>query len=187
MAFKLDQGIFSGLGAGQLLGVLNSPALITVDKEGGQGAATISVENVKKMLARLWPYSIERAVWTCNSNTLPQLLGAQGIRELMTFANPDAPVGAPRMALAGVPLQCLEAAKTLGTVGDLVLLDPSEYIVSDKGGLQQTVSMDVKFLSRETAFRFVLRVDGQPVWAQPVTPYNGSETQSPYVALATRA
>jgi hypothetical protein len=37
------------------------------------------------------------------------------------------------------------------------------------------------------AFRFMLRIDGQPTWKKPLTPYQGSVTKSPFVALATRS
>ena len=39
----------------------------------------------------------------------------------------------------------------------------------------------------ETAFRFILRVDGQPLWNSAVTPANGTNTISPFISLATRA
>jgi HK97 family phage major capsid protein len=50
--FKLDDGIIRGTGAGQPLGVLNSPALVSVAKETGQAAASIVVENLDKMWSR---------------------------------------------------------------------------------------------------------------------------------------
>lgn len=45
-----------GTGAGEFLGILNSPCLITVDKESGQTAATIVADNVINMRRRCWGY-----------------------------------------------------------------------------------------------------------------------------------
>jgi hypothetical protein len=41
----------------------------------------------------------------------------------------------------------------------------------------------VYFVTDETAFRFVYRVDGQPNWNLPLTPKNGGPTLSPFVVL----
>jgi HK97 family phage major capsid protein len=63
------------------------------------------------------------------------------------------------------------------------------YILAEKGGIQADMSIHVQFLYDESVFRFVLRVDGQPVRASALTPYKGgsSYTQSHFIALATRA
>jgi HK97 family phage major capsid protein len=81
----------------------------------------------------------------------------------------------------------VEYCATLGTVGDLVLADMSQYAVIEKGGLQQATSIHVAFVTDETAFRAVYRLDGQPKWRTPLTPFKGSNTLSPFVTLATRS
>jgi hypothetical protein len=48
------------------------------------------------------------------------------------------------------------------------------------------ISGDVLFLSDQVVFRFKLRVDGKPLWTSPITPFNGTQTRSPFVALAQR-
>jgi len=35
------------------------------------------------------------------------------------------------------------------------------------------------------AFRVTWRVDGKPAWVSALTPFKGSNTQSPFVAIAT--
>ena len=47
--------------------------------------------------------------------------------------------------------------------------------------------MEVKFVTDEAAFRFVLRVDGQPIDQLPVTPFTGTNTVSPFVCIAARS
>jgi HK97 family phage major capsid protein len=69
-------------------------------------------------------------------------------------------------------------------LGDLLLASPSQYALITKGGVQAASSIHVRFVYDETAFRFVYRVDGQPVWASSVTANDGSSTISPFVALA---
>jgi len=50
------------------------------------------------------------------------------------------------------------------------------------------MSIHVKFDYDESVFRFVLRVDGQPVRASALTPYKGGSgaTLSHFVTLAAR-
>ena len=95
--------------------------------------------------------------------------------------------GAPFGTLLGRPIVPIEYCATLGTVGDVILADLSQYVMIEKGGLQAETSIHVQFLTDETAYRFVYRVDGQPAWKDALTPFKGNSTLSPFVALATRA
>ena len=84
----------------------------------------------------------------------------------------------------GRPVIETEYNPYLGTVGDILLASPSQYALITKGGVQSASSIHVNFVSDETAFRFVYRVDGQPIWASDVDAFDGTHTFSPFVALA---
>ena len=86
----------------------------------------------------------------------------------------------------GLPVIPLEHTATVGTTGDIMLANFGQYIMIDKGGIQQAQSIHLYFESDETAFRFVYRCDGQPVDAAPVTPANSALTQSPFIVLDSR-
>jgi HK97 family phage major capsid protein len=91
------------------------------------------------------------------------------------------------MRIKGRPVIPVEYCSTLGTVGDIICVDLGAYMLATKGGVQQASSMHVAFTTDEMAYRATYRVDGQPVWRSAVTPANGTNTQSPYVVLATRS
>lgn len=191
--FLLDDSIINGTGAGQPLGILNAGCLVSVDKETGQKAATVVAENVIKMYSRIFAQSRPNAVWLINQNIEPQLftmslaVGTGGVPIYMPAGGLSAQ---PYGTLFGRPVIAIEQAATLGTVGDIIFADlPGGYILADKGGIQSDMSIHVRFVYDESVFRFVLRVDGQPVRASALTPYKGgsSYTQSHFVALATRA
>jgi HK97 family phage major capsid protein len=191
-AFQIDDAIWNGTGAGTPMGILNSGALVTVAKEAGQKASTIMAENVIKMSARIFASSYQNANWFINQNTLPQLYTmsiAVGTGGQLVFVPPGGLSAAPYGMLLGRPVIPIEQAATLGTVGDIVLADLSKgYILAEKGGIRSDVSIHVRFVYDESVFRFVLRLDGQPVRASALTPYKGtSDTLSHFVALATRA
>ena len=184
-AFKLDQAIFEGSGSGQPVGIINSALPITVAKEASQTAATVNANNLVKMLAR-FKGNMANAEWYLNPDVLPQL-------PLMTVGNQPVfiPGGsfsnAPFGTLFGRPIVPLEFCETLGTKGDIILGDFSEYMIVQKGGMEVAESMHVKFLTDEMAYRFITRVDGQPMHNEPITPLKGSNTLSPFVMLAARA
>jgi HK97 family phage major capsid protein len=96
----------------------------------------------------------------------------------------------PYGTLLGRPVIPIEQCQALGTAGDIILGDFSNgYLLAEKGGIKTDMSIHVKFDYDESVFRFVLRVDGQPVRATALTPYKGgaTATQSHFVALATRS
>lgn len=191
LRFLVDDAIINGTGAGQPLGFLNSGALVTVQPEAGQAPATIIAENVFRMHQRLLPGSEATACWFINKDCLYQLyqMGVQiGVGGSPVFVPDRGISGRPFDTLLGLPIIPIEQAATLGTVGDITLADLSNgYILAEKGGIKADMSIHVKFVYSESVFRFVLRIDGQPVRASAVTPYKGSDTLSHFVCLATRA
>lgn len=187
--FKMDDAIVNGLGAGQPLGYMNSDALVTVPKESGQAAGTIVTQNVLKMWSRCWGRSRQNAVWLINQDIEPQLsqmtinVGTGGVPVYMPANGVS---GEPYSTLFGRPVIAIEQANTAGGLGDISLVDLSQYLLIDKGGVNAASSIHVRFLYDESVFRFIYRVDGQPIWRTTLTPYKGSNTLSPFVTLAAR-
>ena len=191
--FLLDDAVMNGTGAGQPLGILNAGCLVSQAAETGQVAATVVAENVIKMYSRLFASSRANSVWFINQNVEPQLHTmsiAVGTGGYPLYMPPGGLMASPYGMLLGRPVIPIEQCQSLGTVGDIVLADlTSGYILAEKGGVKSDMSIHVKFVYDESVFRFVLRVDGQPVRATPLTPYKGGAnfTQSHFVALATRS
>jgi len=192
--FLLDDSIVNGTGAGQPLGILNAGCLVSVAKEAGQAADTVVTENIIKMYSRIFASSRSNAVWLINQNVEPQLftmslsVGTGGIPVYMPAGGLS---GQPYATLFGRPVLAIEQAATLGDLGDIIFADlPNGYILAEKGGIQSDMSIHVRFLYDESVFRFVMRIDGQPVRASVLAPYKGSstnDTQSHFIALAARA
>jgi HK97 family phage major capsid protein len=194
MGFKLDDLLLNGVGAGEPLGFLNSGSLVTVSKEAGQKASTIMAENVINMYSRMFASSLPNAVWLINQNTLPQLLTmsiAVGTGGVPVYLPPgNSLVNAPGGALMGRPVYPIEQCASVGTIGDIMFVDVANgYIVAEKGGIKTDMSIHVLFASDQSVFRFIMRIDGQPIRATALTPYKGGAnyTQSHCIALATRA
>ena len=187
--FMVEDAIFEGTGAGQPLGVLNSSALVSVAKQNGQASATVLKENIDGMWARLWNRSRKDAVWLINQDVLPQLFALNqvvGTGGAPVYLPPGGYSAAPYATLLGRPIIETEYNAAMGAPGDILLADLSQYTLIDKGGVNAATSMHIAFLTDEMVFRVTYRVDGKPMWTDPITPFKGSNTRSPFVALAQR-
>lgn len=187
--WKTDEAILFGTGAGQPLGCLNTGgSVVSVAKEASQAAATFKIENAAKMVARLLPGAYGSAVWLLNNDVLPQLF-------TMTLGNQPVYIAANQGArenpygfLLGRPVIVTQHAKSVGTQGDVSLVDLRGYqAIESAGGIQTATSMHLYFDADAVAFRSTFRVDGQPKAAAAVSPANGSSTLSHFVQLDTRA
>ena len=188
--FVMDDEIVRGTGAGQCLGLLNAGALVTVNKETGQEADTLVKENIDKMWSRLYAPARMNAVWLINQEVEPQLDNLQmviGTGGVPVYLPPGGLADTPYARLKGRPVIPIEHCAALGDLGDILLVNLSEYLLIKKGGLKQDSSMHVRFIYGEMTFRFTMRNNGQPLWERPLTPYKGASTLSPFVTLQARA
>lgn len=188
-SFLLDDAVLSGDGVGKPLGILNSPSLISQAAEGGQTADTIVFANIVKQYSRLWARSMQNAVYLANQDIIPQLFQMKftgTATDVPVYLPANAAAGQPFNTLFGKPILFTEQNPTLGDVGDLLLTDLSQYMLIEKGGIKSDVSIHVRFIYDESVFRFVMRVNGQPIWHSPLTPFKGTATVSTSVAIAAR-
>jgi HK97 family phage major capsid protein len=189
LQFQVEDAITEGNGAGMPLGYLSAPCLVTVAKETGQAATSIMVANLSKMWARMRPRDKANAVWLINGDCGPQLdllsipAGAGALEPRFVVYGPDG-----IMTIKGKPVIELEYNATLGTVGDIVLINLKRYRLIRKAGVEQASSIHVLFTTDQTTFRAFYRCDGQMIPRGPIVPYKGAaNTISSVVVLATRA
>ncbi|MEY8001604.1 phage major capsid protein [Clostridium sp. Mt-5] len=186
MSFKVDDAIINGDGVGKPLGILNSPALVTVPKESSQTAGTIVPANINKMWLRMPARLRKNAVWYMNQEVDTQLtemalnVGTGGT------IHPLALEYQQKGTLKGAPVISIEQCAALGTKGDFILTDPTQYVGIDKSAPSADVSIHVRFLYDEQLFRFIYRFNGAPYRNKPITPYKGNFELSPFVTLANR-
>ena len=189
-AFKLDDEIVRGTGAGQCLGIVGNAPTVSVAKETNQAAATVKFENIVKMYSVLLARCMPGAEWFINQTILPQLFQmsiAVGTGGIPVYLPANGLSAAPYGTLMGLPVNVIEQASALGTVGDIILANlHNDYAIISKP-MTSASSIHVLFTSNQTTFRWVWPVIGKPVLASAITPYKGSATFGPFVTLATRA
>lgn len=188
--FLLGDAIINGGGTGQPRGIVGAPCTITVNKEAAQAAATLIAQNLVNMWSRLWAPCRANAVWLINQDVESQLhtmTVGSGSAATLAYLPPGGLSAKPYATLLGRPVMPVEWCATLGTKGDVILADLRHYVTITKGMIEANMSIHVRFDYDESSFRFIFRVDGQPWWSAPLTPYKGSNTQSCFVTLETRS
>lgn len=184
LSLGLDHAFLRGTGAGQPLGILNDPAIISQAKETGQDADTIVYENIVKMFSR--HYNPKRGVWICNSTTIPQLmqlnitLGTGG-DHIRVFNERDG-----KFTLLGRPVLFSPSMPVLGDANDIIFADLSQYLIGIRRSMRIERSPIPLWTQDMHSFRVLVRLDGQGSWDTYITPRNG-DTLSWVVGLAERA
>ena len=181
-----------GTGTGQFLGIVtaldasNLGPTVSIAKETGQTANTIVFENVVNMRSRCWKYN--QAVWLANHDTYPQLsalklnIGTAGTAMYTPSLREDRPD-----LLLGRPIFYTEYCKTIGTQGDLILANWTQYLEGTYQPMQNEESVHVRFVNHERTFKFWMRNAGAPWWKTALTPKNSTNKLSPFVVLDTRS
>ena len=188
LLFKVEDAIFEGDGAGKPQGFTNANCLVTVAKETGQAADTVVHENLVNMWARGWGRSRSNMIWMINQDVEPALdalaknIGTAGVEpNYVTYSLEGV------MRIKGRPVVNSEYCSTLGDLDDIVLVDLSQYAFIDKGGIDQSQSIHVRFTTGEMTFRAFYRLDGGVLWKEALTPFKGgANTLSPFITLAAR-
>jgi HK97 family phage major capsid protein len=181
-----------GLGGNEYLGVITDTggATISVAREAASKIRGIDITNMTK---RLWRR--RNAIWIANHDTKGEISrlglgvydsGATPLSGAAILYRPSLAPGQPEM-LDGLPLFYSEYASQLGTAGDLVLSDWSQYLDGLYQPIQSAESMHVRFLNREQTFMLWLRNAGAPWWRSPLTPHKGTNTLAPFVILGAAA
>jgi HK97 family phage major capsid protein len=176
----------NGTGVGKPKSILNSGAIVSVAKEAEQVAATVNYKNIVGMYHRA--LNKNQNVWLVHPDVSEQFeflefpVGVGGVPVYLSASS----VG-QLTSLKGRPIYESDHCSALGTVGDIMFVDPKEYMMIYKGGLRQDASIHVQFLTAQNCFRFIFRANGMPKRETNIKIKNSSKERTPYVTLATRA
>ena len=166
-----------GDGAGTPQGILEAPAVVTVTRNSGSN--DIDIQDFEAMESRLLPESDMTAVYMAAPSARADIDAA--LRTASEVFDPRTPF---RRTYRGRPIIINEHCQNVGTSGDIVLVDWRFYLIGDRQAVSLASSEHSKFSRNQTQMRAVCRVDGQPWISTALTPANGGDTLSPFVALA---
>lgn len=185
LKFLVNDAFFRGTGVGQPKGFGTSATNAALISAVRTNATNIDHDDITRMKMRVPASAWSRLVWLANPDTMAEIdtlnftAGTTGILSPYVTYGPD---GVTR--IAGRPVIYNEFSPTLGTLGDLLLWDPQDYLYWEGAGIEGASSIHVQFLTNQTVFRFIYRVDGMPASYSAITPYQGTSSVSAYVGLA---
>jgi HK97 family phage major capsid protein len=181
IAWYEEYAFLQGNGVGKPVGFLNANATVSVLRNASN---QVQFVDVVSMFAKLLPASQLKGIWAFSPTVIPQLLQLKDGANRAIFVSIDqGAVKRPQWNLLGLPAILTEKVPALGTKGDLMLLDPSLYVVGDRMQIEIAASEHVNFLKNQMTWRVVERVDGQPWLDKPVTLQDGATQVSPFVVL----
>ncbi|WP_285020242.1 phage major capsid protein [Novosphingobium sp. fls2-241-R2A-195] len=176
-----DFAFLRGTGSHQPLGAINAPATKWVNR---LTANQVKYEDLVAMVSRILMRG-GSPVWSIPQSVLPQLLtmtDPEGHYIWKANSAVDAAVSGIAGTLLGYPVRWNNRSPNLGSKGDLLLADWSQYLIKDGSGPFVATSEHVKFTSNQTVIKFFWNVDGAPWLNAPIVEENGWEV-SPFVGL----
>lgn len=171
-----DYAFLRGNGITQPLGAINAPATKYVNRAVSN---QISYLDLLKMVSVLLMRGGD-PVWSMPQGALVQigqLVDPEG--HYIWKANAREGFAGD---LLGYPVRWNNRAPLLGTKGDVLLADWSQYLIKDGSGPFVAASEHVKFLQNKTVIKIFWNVDGAPWLKLPIKEENGYEV-SPFVGL----
>jgi HK97 family phage major capsid protein len=134
--YYINKAIVMGITGGPQ-GVANAPGTVTIAKQSGQASGTIVSANIDQMWSALYAGSKQRAVWLANDDALDAIdqlttgATATASQEInyISFV-PAGRYGQPFPTLKGRPIIPCEYCPAIGTPGDLILWDPSDWLLT---------------------------------------------------------
>lgn len=185
----LVDGVIAGDGVGKPLGILHSKAAVEVDKQSSQVAGTFTGDNAVKMMSSAMPRNRDKLVWVMHPDVeeqLPYLALHSGGADKFLW-NPEGGLGGfDTQRVLNKPVLFEDSCPALGEKGDIMLIDPTQYILLTKGAIKQDWSIHVEFLTDQSCFRVVFRCNGAPKVNAPVKIKNSAKPRSPFVLLGAR-
>ena len=181
IAWYEEYAFLQGNGVGKPMGMLNATAVVNVTRANASQVGFVDMAN---MWSKLLPFSTDKAIWAFSPSVVPQLLQMKdGANRAIFISIDQGAVKSPTWSLLGRPAIMTEKLPALGSRGDLVLIDPSLYVIGDRQQIEIAASEHVNFLKNQMTWRVVERVDGQPWLDKPITLQDGSSQVSPFVVL----
>ena len=182
---KINEDItIDGTGSSQPLGAFNTnnTALLKVARNT---ASTFKAVDAFAMYER--HTHGPNSVWMISRRVLAQLFAMQTTNNTMVTWIPNLR-DKPQMTLLGLPVIVTDLLPTLGTEGDVALVNGDFYAMGLRQALTVESSIHYKFVNDITTYRFVARAGGIPL---PTSTYayaidgsgNKVDEHSPFVVL----
>ncbi len=147
-------------------------------------SSQIAWADIINMIEQLHPASWKNAVFLASPSTIPQLYNMTTSSAQISGMNVFSAIDKSHAitSLVGIPLILTEKVPALGSMGDIVLADFTQYGIAIRNMVEFEASSHEYFRRNLTSFRAIARLDGQPLWPSAMNLRDGTQV-SPFVAL----
>lgn len=167
-----------GNGVGKAKGFIDADATLAINRAGSNA---IALADLKAMYAAYHGQESD-AVWAVSGSAFAELLDIVGDGGGATNIVPPNQSG-QGMLVYGIPVvKPGRGVRTLGSKGDISLIDRSKYIIKDGSGPMIAASEHVNWTSNKTLVKIVFNVDGGPWLTEPFRDEEDRQV-SPFVTL----
>ena len=176
---KVNEAIVNGTGIAKPLGLLKAPGLVTQAKSG----ATLAAVDIANMLSRV--ANVSDSFFLVHSSFLPKVWTLT-LGQMPIFVSDfrQSPYG----TILGRPVFVTEYCSDYNTVGDVILVSPSGYLLAVKsGGIQTSASIHFAFNQDIQSFKAVMRIGGTPIASAAQARKNGTTTLGHVITLEARS
>jgi HK97 family phage major capsid protein len=172
-----DYAFLRGTGVHQPLGAINSGAMYFINRAL---ANHVGYVDLVTMVSRFLMRGGQAPVWSMPQSALVDIATMQDPEgHYIWQANAkDGFAG----TLLGYPVRWNNRSPSLGTKGDITLIDWSQYLIKDGSGPYVAASEHVLFRQNKTVVKIFWNVDGAPWLTAPIKEENGYQV-SPFVGL----
>lgn len=185
IAWYEDFAYFNGLGLGQPMGLIATPAAKVVTR---QTSANVTIQDIHDMSKALLPVSWGRAIWVVSPLVWKYLILLNTTAFQINQPIEEGP-GRAHFILNGQFGFVSEKLPALaaGATGDVILFDPRLYVIGDRGAVEIAMSEHepTAYPKNQLVWRVTYRGDGQPQFSKTITLQDNTTTVSPYVVLGS--
>ena len=163
-AWILDDEIINGTKS-TVSPIVNDSATVEITFAGDNPTNA----EINSMYTAMLPSKRNRAEWYLSNSQYAALLNLDEDGTYQRKIFQPLVTGTPSGTLMGRPINVIEQAGADTDESSFMFLDLSEYLIINKGGIDEAVSIHVKFVEMETAFRWSMRVGGASQIASAIT------------------
>lgn len=193
LVWQENQALISGPGTTAPVGILNQPALITVTHSSNDTNAMFGFDDLVKMYRALWSPCRSNAIWIVTPEAYNSLAQMTFINTAGTVTTYPAFGGISYNAADEIPMKVFGrpviewvGSPQVGSVGDIILVDPTQLTVAEKPQLFADMSSEYAFNTLQIAYRFYRRYDIRSGWLTSLESPDTHYSYSFAVALSSR-
>lgn len=174
-----DNKYLEGNGSEKPLGIRKSDALVSVTRDTTDSIKYADINNMEKQMVG---EALDNAIWVINRGALNEIKNMADGNGNTVYDPGNRPQGIPD-SLDGYPIVWTRRTPSLGSAGDIMLINFSYYWIKDGSGLFIQASEHAEFKKDKTVIKVVGHTDGQSWVSEKLKAEDGTYV-SPFVELA---